>query len=365
MIYPLSVELKKSGKSSAFPLPPSTNRGVGNTQKGLFYLENIFLIDWFTFTVKKATVEQVKSLIGLSDSYLQGSSRWEELGGCNGYPKSEMYNGIRIMYGASEDMGICVNMSGQGCRTFESFGSGDWMQLFRVIEDPLYADFFNITRLDLAFDDHTGLLDIDQVEFDLDAQNWTAKFRWWKCEYGSEGISLYMGSPKSDIRCRIYDKAAERGLENQHWVRIELQLRRGNASTAVHHIVSGLPVGTVFIGVLRNYIQFREPAEDTNKARWPLADYWEKLLDGALPLTLWVKPGCEYNLEKLQRFVIDQAGNAISCYVMIYGYEGLEYFLKTHKRVENLPPKYKMLLDLAKQGNGGFVYDEDENEEDD
>lgn len=61
-------------------------------------MENIFLIDWFTFTVKKASVDQVKSLIGLSDSYLQGSSRWEELGGCNGYPKSEMYNGMPVLF---------------------------------------------------------------------------------------------------------------------------------------------------------------------------------------------------------------------------------------------------------------------------
>lgn len=326
-------------------------------------MENIFLIDWLTFTVKKATVEQVKSLIGLPDEYLQGSSKWEELGGCNGYPKSEMYNGIRLMYGASDDMGICVNMSGQGCRTFESFGSGDWMRLFQIIMDPLYEDVFNVTRVDLAFDDHSGLLDINQIEYDLASGFWTARFRWWTCTYGSEGISLYMGSPKSDTRCRIYDKAAERNLENQHWVRIELQLRRGNASTAVQHIVSGLTVGNVFTGVLRNYIQFREPAEDSNKSRWPLADYWENLLDGALPLTLWVNPGCEYNLEKLQRYVIDQAGNAISCYVMICGYDGLQYFLGTYKKVENLPAKYKMLIDLAARGDGGFVYDEDEKDD--
>ena len=99
-------------------------------------LENIFLIDWLTFTVKGSSVDQLKSLIGLSDGYLEGSSKWEEMGGCNGYPKSEMYNGIRIMYGASDEMGICVNMSGQGCRTFESFGSGDWMKLFQFLVIP-------------------------------------------------------------------------------------------------------------------------------------------------------------------------------------------------------------------------------------
>ena len=323
-------------------------------------MENIFLVDWLTFTVKGSTVDQVKSLIGLSDGYIKGSSKWEELGGCNGYPKSEFYNGIRIMYGASDEMGICCNMSGQGCRTFESFGSGDWMKLFQFLVNPDFQELVNITRLDLAFDDHNDVLDIDQIEHDLDAGNWTARFRWWACEYGSQGVSMYMGSPKSDIRCRIYDKAAERGLENQHWVRVELQLRRNNATTAVQHIVSGMTVPAVFSGVLRNYIQFREPVEtDSNKARWPLADYWAAFLDNAVPVTLWVDPGCEYNLEKLQRFVIDQAGNAISCYVMIHGYEGLRYFLDQYKKVENLPAKYKLLVDLAARGDGGFVYDEE------
>lgn len=323
-------------------------------------MDNIFLIDWLTFTVKGSTVDQVKSLIGLPDVYLSGNSKWEELGGCNGYPKSEMYNGIRIMYGASDEMGICVNMSGQGCRSFESFGAGDWMRLFQFLVSPEYQELVNITRLDLAFDDHNNLLDIDRIEFDVDVHNWTARFRWWDVNYGSQGTSIYLGSPKSDIRCRIYDKAAERGLEGQHWIRVELQLRRGNAATAVQHVVSGIPVGTVFSGVLRNYIQFREPVEgDSNKARWPMAEYWANFLDGALPVTLWVDPGCEYNLSKLQRFVIDQAGNAISCYVMIYGYEGLKYFLDQYKKRENLPPKYKLLLDLAARGDGGFVYDEE------
>lgn len=305
-------------------------------------------------------MDQMKSLIGLPDTYLTGASKWEELGGCNGYPQSEFYNGIRIMYGASDEMGICVNMSGQGCRTFESFGRGDWMQLFEFLVNPDFEGMVNITRLDLAFDDHTGVLDVNRIELDLDAGNWTARFRWWACEYGSQGISMYMGSPKSDIRCRIYDKAAERGVTGQHWIRVELQLRRGNALSAVKYIVSGLDIGTVFSGVLRNYIQFREPDEtDSNKSRWPLADYWAEFLDNVVPLTLWVDPGCEYNLTKLQRFVIDQAGNAISCYVHIHGYEGLQYFLENYKKVSTLPPKYKMLIDLAARGDGGFVYDEE------
>ena len=44
---------------------------------------------------------------------------------------------------------------------------------------------------------------------------------------------------------------------------------------------------------------------------------------------------------------------------MIHGYEGLRYFLDQYKKVENLPAKYKLLVDLAARGDGGFVYDEE------
>lgn len=322
--------------------------------------KNIFLIDWLTFTLKGSTVDQAKALIGMHDCAIN----WEALGGCNGYPQSEIYNGIRIMYGASDEMGICINMSGTGCRSFETFGMGDWMKLFDILVS--LGDNVNITRIDLAFDDHTGVLDIQRIKMDTDDRNYTSKFRKWFIEYNSEGgMCLWYGSPQSKIRCRIYDKAQERGIEDQHWIRVEIQLRDGNADSAVRYIHSGMPVGTVFVGVMRNYLQFREvqldddgKPFDSNKSRWPIAEYWEKFLDDAAPLTLWVKPGSEYNLSHLQRFVIDQAGNAISCFVAVYGYATLKDYLVQYKPRHKLPAKYKLLIDLAERDGGGFIYDE-------
>lgn len=316
--------------------------------------KNIFLIDWLTFTVKGGTVDQVKALIGMTDT----SIHWEPLGGCNGYPQSEIYNGVRIMYGASDEMGICCNMSGTGCRSFETFGMGDWVKLFDILVS--LGNNINITRCDLAFDDHTGVLDIQQIKMDTDDRNYTAKFQKWYIEYNSDGgICLWFGSPQSKIRCRIYDKAAERGIQDQHWLRVELQLRDGNADSAVRYIHSGMTINTVFTGVLRNYLQFRVPSEqDTNKSRWPIAEYWAQFLDNAVPLTLWVKPGSEYNLSHLQRFVIEQAGNAISCFVTIYGFAGLSDYLDQFKPRHKLPAKYQLLIDLVRREGGGIVYDE-------
>lgn len=321
--------------------------------------KNIFLIDWLTFTVKGSTVDQVKALVGMPDHAIL----WEPLGGCNGYPQSEFYNGVRIMYGASEQMGICCNMSGTGCRTFETFGLADWMKLFDVLVS--LGDNINITRCDLAFDDHTGVLDIDRIHQDTLEGNLTMKFRTAKplLEVDGNGnrlgLNIDYGSHKSKIMIRIYDKAQERGLEDEHWIRVELQLRDVNADSAVKYIHSGMPVGTVFVGVLRNYLQFRDPVEqDSNKSRWPIAEYWAKFLDDAAPLTLWVNPGTEYNLHRLQRFVIDQAGNAVQTAILIYGFDGLLERLDFAKPVSKLPRKYQYLVDLASREGGGFVNDE-------
>lgn len=50
---------------------------------------------------------------------------------------------------ARDDMGVWCEMSGQGCRTFESFSSRSWESLFSWIA----AQELKITRLDVAFDD--------------------------------------------------------------------------------------------------------------------------------------------------------------------------------------------------------------------
>ena len=128
-------------------------------------------------------------------------------------------------------MGACLDMSGQGCRSFEEYGTGDFDGLFRLFQQ---GEGYHVTRLDVAFDDHSGILDIQRLFRDSDNQDgdqqFVSKFRKSRIEKefkdGRPGITVYHGSKKSAVLIRIYDKAAERGLpEDQHWVRVELQLR--------------------------------------------------------------------------------------------------------------------------------------------
>lgn len=146
----------------------------------------------------------------------------------------------------------------------------------------------------------------------------------------------------SEILVRIYDKAMERGYtDGRHWIRVELQLRRERAAAFLQRTE---PIGERFAGVLANYLRFIDEPNgfDSNRWRWPMKPYWEKLLDGASRIRLYEKPGSDYNMINLENFVFKQAGNAIYTYLETHT---MEQFLEgLRSRGTQLSPKYKSLL---------------------
>lgn len=295
--------------------------------------ENQILVDWLTFSSKIDSVESAQRLLGLAGVTWQHMER-----GRNGYRQRVMFDNISILYDGAEDMGICVDITGSGCRAFESFASRSWEALFQDIMD----DDYNISRLDMAFDDHTGLLDINVIQDDTDDHHYVSAFRKWKVEYGSDGVTIYHGSQRSDMLIRIYDKAAEQGLDGSHWVRVELQMRNKIASGFVAGALSR-PIGEQFRGVLHNYLRYVVPTADTNMSRWPMTDYWEQLLESVERVRCWSAPGVDYTVFKLADLVVNQWGNAIDCYLSIFGVEDL--IRELGKRAIRLSPKYERLKD--------------------
>ena len=276
------------------------------------------------------------------------SCGWDELGhGRNGYRKGLYFGSISILYDGNPGMGSCLDMSGQGCRSFEEYGTGDFDGLFQLFQ---HGEGYHVSRLDVAFDDHSGILDIQQLFRDSDNQDgeqqFVSKFRKSKIEKefkdGRPGITVYHGSKKSAVLIRIYDKAAERGLpEEQHWVRVELQLRDERAEA---FCFAKEPFGVLFRGVLVNYVRYvDDPGTDSNRWRWPMKDYWENLIKQVGRIRLYVKPGIEYNIRQLDTFVFEQAGNAISAAVEIYG--APFFFRRIQERKVSENPKYRRLIE--------------------
>ena len=298
--------------------------------------ENLILFDWLTFTSHSDSPETLMQLLGLHDVPWQKMDR-----GRNGYRQRYFFENISILFDGADNMGVCVDMSGTGCRTFESYSRISWKDLMEII---FYnSGDYNVTRLDMAFDDHTGILDIDQMRDYTDDHMYVSRSKTWKVEYGSKGTTIYHGSPKSNMYIRIYDKAAERELDDVHWIRVEMQMR----DEIAQGFISGLlrnPVGIQFRGVLHNYLRYvRDPGTDVNMSRWPTVKYWADLLEGVEKIRCWSDPGVEYNEFHLSNYIVNQAGNALDCYLRIFGIDDL--IRELGRRSVKMSPKYQRLLD--------------------
>ena len=310
---------------------------------------NLILIDWITFTTKIWSVQDIKSFMGLSDVDWQLAEY-----GRYGYKRKEMFNGVNILYegrlneAGEDDMGVCVEVSGQGCRALETYGKIDWLSFLAFLMEE-YNEF-HITRIDLAYDDHTGVLDKLRLKLDTDDGNYRARFSSWEIRYGNRGFSIYHGSNQSQVRIRIYDKAAERGLlDGTHWIRVEIQLRDENAEGAAKAFIERQQIGSVYSGILANYLVYCEESNDKNKSRWPTADYWQELLKGAEAIHIAAKPGVDYNIFHLEAFLRDTAGGALKTWIEIFGLDSLPEMLK--KRKAKMNPKHQRLIEIYKGGS--------------
>lgn len=293
--------------------------------------QNIVLYDWLSFTSKKHTPEELISAMGLS------SCPWQEIKGAHGYRDRKYFSSISVHYNGREDMGVWVEMSGQGCRAFESISQLGWPGLFSFISES----GLKITRLDVAFDDHTGILHMRDIIEDTQDGNFVSRSDYWETVLSSKGSTVQIGSPQSKVLVRIYDKARERHCEEgTHWNRVELQLRDDRA---IQFTRLQLPIGEAFSGVLLNYLRYVIPGgEDSNRWRWPMRPYWLDMLEVLTPISIYTAPGLEYNVDRCREYVVNQAGNAIDCLIKIYGLN--EFRTMIDNRSTSTNPKYENLV---------------------
>lgn len=321
---------------------------------------NVFLIDWLTVVFHDVSVPLVQALLGLGSPDIP----WEtETKFRNGYPCRTFYKHISILWGADDpkhyssqdkarsDMGICLDISGQGCREFENVPGNDWVKFLVSIADRDLRT--SITRLDLAYDDHTGLLDLGQIANDVRDRYYTSPSRKsqiiWSDDqdHDTQGLTVYVGSKSSDVMIRIYDKAAEREFQKdeRHWVRVELQLRHDRCTVAVAEIIKQQHVGRTACGILRNYLLFRQPSgTDDNKSRWPVAPYWDRLLLDMSRISLWISPGEPYNFSKTELHMMRQYGQALITKLRIDGSLG-PFVTACERLYPVLNKKYQRVLD--------------------
>lgn len=324
---------------------------------------NCILIDWFAFTSRNDTVLSMISRLGLSEYTFFETHRSSAVK--YGFRQCHSFAHINIYSDHYKDKDlIMVDMSGQGCRAFDTYAKTSYTYLFGLC---LWNPNYHVTRIDLAHDDHEGLLNIDTVIKETRKRNYIAKTRKNdKHEHFNgkfEEVSVMFGRKSSDLYIRIYDKAAERGYDpnKKKWVRTEIVLKQSRAEKFLSLLLSGSEVvpdpdhpekvpevkrnlGELFYGILNNYLRFIVPdSEQKNVSRLKNRKWWDKFIGSIEKIRVYVKKDENYNLHRLQRYIIDQVGNSIETYFKCVGEEA--FWETIFARKSRLNDRQRHLID--------------------
>jgi DNA relaxase NicK len=136
---------------------------------------------------------------------------------------------------------------------------------------------------------------------------------------GDEGDTVYIGSEKSEIRTRIYNKAAEQGDYDGVWNRLEMVSRRDYARAVIEALVTnGGDLGEIVAGILADRIAFIEK-DDINISRCSLASWWAEFLDTIRRIKLMLKEKPEMAIEKLAHFFGDDLAACVYVLTKTFG----------------------------------------------
>ena len=296
------------------------------------------LVDYmaFTITAQNMDVNDVIEFMGFAPHLFEDMPK-----GANGYKRMKKcsLNGISVLYDGTDDMGIHVNVTGQGIsslldafmETFSSetpFGKGYslWQEtvLSRFCADVLEVGQF--TRIDIAIDDYgMNYYSPDELDECWHNDKIVTKFR---SEYihrksdaprNCSGRTVYFGSRTSSLMLRVYDKKLEQntGLKptddnyiDMEWIRWELEFKNERANDLAKQFIDNIPLGQVAVGVLHYYfriIQF----DDSNRSRCSNDEKWDNFINGIKKLRICMRKQPKTLYEK-ERWIDDQVAPSLA-----------------------------------------------------
>lgn len=276
------------------------------------------IIDWLQFTIKSLEVEDV--IIDVLYMNLDDFIPVEK--GNLGYKKQQVSGNIRILYDGNEGMGIHVIISGEGCREYEEKNN-----ILELI-DRINGYDGKISRIDIAIDDETGkIIPFEKILRDVRAGNivsrWRSSIEIIKRDIQKgerTGQTVMLGSRKSDVCMRIYDKALEqKKAKGEQWVRMELEIKKEKAIV----IQSLLPfyeknIGKMVSKIVNNYVRIVEKSKDKNKSRWKTKRYWKNIVKETEKLSLTRRPE-ERTIKDVRNWVRRQVSPSLAVLLLDAG----------------------------------------------
>ena len=210
------------------------------------------------------------------------------------YSYTEHYSlgDIFIYTSADEEKGVLLELKGRGCRQFESYLLAQQRSWYDFLMDAL-VDGGVMKRIDLAINDHTGILDIPELAEKCRKREYIGKSRSYKFYQSGElikhreddreymGRTLYLVSLKSDVYFCIYEKDYEQYKKNDIPIedaevknRFEIRLKNERAYYAVRDLlVYDNPEHTAF-KIINRYIRFVDKDDSKPRSDWKLNEEW-------------------------------------------------------------------------------------------
>lgn len=318
-------------------------------------MENRMLFDWFTMSSAIDDFDSIIEKIGLEDFADDFMSTGRAM---NCYKNVKTLNGISILSNNINEnvFGVCVTMSGQGMRFFENNSKKSLYDVFNMILNKGQEDLdnvrftmcfmanedlhrqelfreryiigkkpvYNISRLDFAFDDFSGVIPFEMMieksknneVISLSKKSAHTVTSSW--QNGVNGRTFSVGKRGSNMYTRVYDKKAEQlakdnlDIDVDTWIRFELEIRYESAVSFANKLVNErIPAAELFTGVVSSHMRFVDKSDDSNKWRWKTNEEWETFLEDAekirlasdLPEEPYTKEKLDKNLKKLRNMI--------------------------------------------------------------
>ena len=295
---------------------------------------NCYLIDWFSASCLLDDFFDIFDILGFN---LDVVSSFSDGYGHHGYAKSMHFEGIFVYFDYyTGEPRVWVEMSGTGCRTFETYTNGKtFLDLFRlsVGDEP----FFSLLRVDFAYDIYDDVFLYDRLRSARDSGCIISSFDQSKIEevvkvVGGEAVpqylgrTMYFGSQSSDVRFRLYDKKLERNRDDisSSWYRFELQFRRSSSLDFVANYVravdSGCTIGEIFAAFVGDRISVRERNyADSNYRRWAVADWWQRFVNTSCSIQHIEQKDKSYNVTNAMYLASNMYGNTFDVLLQTIG----------------------------------------------
>lgn len=293
------------------------------------------LIDWLTFSVKEKDPDKViQTYLGLDPALFQDTGFTQFMG----YSKVQRFSDILVCSEGREDdnfhdMGVCVSMSGNGCRTFETMSKltldlkdkqGTQSVAFPALFQLLASDAdANVSRIDIACDDRAGHLNMDDILNKVQTNEVNSRMAKRSTVISFDGTqrngaTAYIGAPSSSFRVRIYDKALEQG-EPGHWVRVELVMRGKNSKSFVEQMTGSENVGKLAAQVINDKFSFID-RDDSNITRCTVCPWWQSFVDELESVRLVAREVIQHTVEQIGNWVEAQVGPSLAILFQTMGW---------------------------------------------